>query len=228
MTIDVLSQTPQITFYNGDCMDFMKDLPDKAFDLAIVDPPYGLGAGDYRRGGTQYGNSKAPCKQYDRKNWDGSAPQMEYFAELRRISNNQIIWGANHFISNLPIDSPCWIVWDKDNGDNGYADCELAWTSFQSAVRKIKYTWNGMIQQNMKEKEVRIHPTQKPVQLYRWLLKNYAKPGDTILDTHLGSASSAIAAYREGFSFTGIELDEDYYNASIKRFKEQTAQISIL
>jgi site-specific DNA-methyltransferase (adenine-specific) len=213
--------------YNMDCMEAMREMPDKAFELAIVDPPYGIGASDYKRGGTQYGNSKAKCKVYASKDWDKSAPSAEYFDELFRVSKNQIIWGANHFISKIPYDSSCWVVWDKVNGDNGYADCELAWTSFKSAVRQCTYQWHGMLQQNMKNKEKRIHPTQKPVALYEWLLTHYAKPGDKILDTHLGSGSSRIAAYNLGFDFVGYEIDKDYFVAQEERFKKHTAQIRL-
>jgi site-specific DNA-methyltransferase (adenine-specific) len=147
---------------------------------------------------------------------------------LCRVSRDQIIWGANHFISRIDdardANSPCWIVWDKDNGANDFADCELAWSSFPTAVRRFKYTWNGMLQQDMANKERRIHPTQKPVALYKWLLTNYAKEGDKILDTHLGSGSSRIAAYDLGFDFTGYELDKDYFNAQEQRFANHIAQ----
>jgi site-specific DNA-methyltransferase (adenine-specific) len=144
-----------------------------------------------------------------------------------RVSKNQIIWGANHFIERIPYGSPCWIVWDKDNGKSDFADCELAWTSFKKAVRKIKYRWHGMLQENMKNKEVRIHPTQKPVKLYEWLLLNYAQPGDVILDTHLGSGSSRIAAHNLGFDFVGFEIDKEYFDAQEKRYKEAIAQIKL-
>ena len=213
--------------YNMDCMDGMKQFPDKYFDLAIVDPPYGIGASDYKRGGTQYGNSKAKCKVYASKDWDKSAPSAEYFDELFRVSKNQIIWGANHFISRIPYDSSCWVVWDKVNGDNGYADCELAWTSFKSAVRQCTYQWHGMLQQNMKDKEQRIHPTQKPVALYKWLLMNYAKPGDKILDTHVGSASSLIACHNYGFEYIGFEIDKDYYEAAKERLDAVKSQLTM-
>ena len=209
-------------------MEGMKQFPDKYFELAIVDPPYGIGASDYKRGGTQHGNSKAKCKVYASKDWDKSAPSVEYFDELFRVSKNQIIWGANHFISRIPYDSSCWVVWDKVNGDNGYADCELAWTSFKSAVRQYTYRWHGMLQQNMKDKEQRIHPTQKPVALYKWLLMKYAKPGDKILDTHVGSASSLIACYEYGFDFIGFEIDKDYYKAAKERLEAVKNQVSML
>ena len=135
--------------------------------------------------------------------------------------------GANHFISKIPFDSHCWIVWDKENGENDFADCELAWTSFESAVRKFEFRWAGMLQKNMKNKEVRIHPTQKPVALYEWLLTNYAKEGDRILDTHLGSGSSRIAAYNLGFDFVGCEIDKEYFDKQEERFARHTAQTSL-
>lgn len=134
---------------------------------------------------------------------------------------------TNHFISKMPFDSSCWIVWDKDNGNTDFADCELAWTSFSTAVRKIKYRWNGMLQQNMKHKENRIHPTQKPVALYEWLLNRYAKTGDIILDTHVGSASSLIACYRTNHPYVGFELDKHYYDLSKKRLDAEMAQMRL-
>lgn len=207
------------------CMQGMKEFPDKYFDLAIVDPPYGIGEnGDknHTRG------ELAKAKNY--KAFSGNdiePPSKEYFDELFRVSKNQIIWGANHFISKMPFDSSCWIVWDKDNGDNDFADCELAWTSFDSAVRKFKYRWNGMLQENMKNKEIRMHPTQKPVALYEWLLNRYAKPNDIILDTHVGSASSLIACHNTNHKFVGFELDEYYYKLSKQRLDTEMAQMRL-
>lgn len=209
---------------NEDCMEGMARYPDKYFDLAIVDPPYGIGEDgikNHSRGGA------AKPTMYTPKNWDSSAPQKEYFNELLRVSKNTIIWGANHFIENIPhSNSSCWIVWDKDNtGD--FADCELAYTSFKTAVRMFTFRWNGMLQQDMKNKEYRIHPTQKPIALYKWLLSNYAKQGDKILDTHLGSGSSRIAAYEMGFDFTAFELDTEYFEAQEKRYKAHIAQLKL-
>ena len=212
-------------YYNMDCVEGMKQFPDKYFDLAIVDVPYGIGeCGDknHTRGGL--------AKAKDYKAFSGNdlqAPDKQYFDELFRISKNQIIWGANHFISKIPYDSHCWIVWDKDNGENDFADCELAWTSFDSAVRRLKYRWSGMLQENMKNKEFRIHPTQKPVALYEWLLSRYAKDGDIILDTHVGSASSLIACYNTNHKFVGFELDEHYYKLSKERLDREMAQINL-
>lgn len=219
----------------------MARYPDKFFDLAIVDPPYGIGedGGSNSTRGSAAGANKfkgsrnttgkgIPSTQFLNKGWDKEPPPFEYFAELQRVSRNQIIWGANHYISRLPIDSSCWIVWDKVNGETDFADCELAWTSFKTAVRKFSYTWNGMLQGDMKHREVRIHPTQKPIKLYKWLLARYAQPGNKILDTHMGSQSSRIAAYQMGFDYYGWEIDKEYFEDGNKRFKEQTAQLKLL
>ena len=215
-------------FYNMDCMEGMKEIPDKYFDLAIVDPPYGIGVDTAMRksAGTQYGNAAAPKATYHTSDWDTKSPDAEYFNELRRVTKNQILWGANHFISKIPFDSSCWIVWDKHT-NGAFADCELAYTSFDTAVRKFSFTWNGMLQGNMKNKEFRIHPTQKPVALYKWLLTNYAKPGDKILDTHVGSASSLIACYDLGFEYLGFELDEDYYRMATERLEKHKSQLNL-
>jgi len=195
-------------------MEYMATLPDNAFQLAIVDPPYGIGVNKMTLGN---GKHKIPRGLED---WDAIAPNEEYFKELFRVSSNQIIWGANHFISKFSKDSSCWIFWDKGTGSNDFADGELAWCSFKRTVRKYFQSWVGA---NAKD-YYRIHPTQKPVKLYEWLLQNYAKEGDRILDTHLGSGSSAIAAHYAGFDFTGCELDEDYYKAACKRFDHETKQ----
>lgn len=214
-------------FYNMDCMEGMKEFPDNYFDLAIVDPPYGIGAARYTRGGTQYGRAMAQSKVYGLKGWDDAKPTAYYFAELFRVSRNQIIWGGNHMAAEIAKDSPCWIVWDKMTGENGYADCELAWTSFNSAVRVFRFRWMGMLQGDMKNKEYRIHPTQKPVALYRWLLEHYAKDGDKILDTHVGSASSLIACREMGFKYVGFEIDEDYFKMAKKRLDQAENQVNI-
>jgi site-specific DNA-methyltransferase (adenine-specific) len=214
-----------IEYFNEDCMVGMARYPDKHFDLAIVDPPYGIG----ESGKTNKTRSKlAVAKNYKSFHGDDlKSPDVEYFQELMRLSKNQIIWGANHYISKIPYDSSCWIVWDKQNGENDFADCELAWTSFKTAVRRIRYKWHGMLQENMKNKEHRIHPTQKPVALYKWLLTNYAKEGDLILDTHVGSASSLIACHQLGFDAVGFELDPDYYKASKQRLESFMKQVTL-
>lgn len=203
-------------------MELMARYPDNHFDLAIVDPPYGIG----ESGKTNKSRGKL-AKSKDYKSFAGDdlkSPDVEYFNELLRVSKNQIIWGANHFISKIPFDSSCWVVWDKQNGKTDFADSELAWTSFKTAVRNFTFQWQGMLQGDMKNKEIRIHPTQKPVKLYEWLLMNYAKEGDKILDTHLGSGSIAIACHNLGFDLTACELDKDYFEAAMKRLKQHTAQ----
>ena len=213
----------KISIYNCDCMELLKQTPDNYYSLALIDPPYGIG----EDGSKNHSRGKlAKPKNY--KAFAGNdlkAPDKEFFNELFRISKNQIIFGANHFISKIPFDSSCWIVWDKDNGENDFADCELAWTSFDSAVRKFKWRWQGMLQENMKNKEDRIHPTQKPVALYAWILKNYAKQGDKIIDTHFGSGSIACAVHEANsidkmdLSLVACELDKDYFESSIQRVK---------
>jgi site-specific DNA-methyltransferase (adenine-specific) len=206
-------------------MEYMKGLEDNAFELAIVDPPYGIG----ENGSTNKSRSKLAVAQ-DYKAFAGGdiePPNLQYFQELQRVSKNQIIWGANHFCSIFGGSSSCWVVWDKMTGASDFADCELAYTSFKTAVRMFKFQWSGMLQGDMKNKEHRIHPTQKPVKLYNWLLSNYAKEGDKILDTHLGSGSSAIAAHYGGFEFVGCELDQDYYNSAVARFDSETKQVAM-
>lgn len=212
--------------FNRDCMEGMREVSDGYYDLAIVDPPYGIG--EDGKSNHSRGTVRAPSTKFAVKNWDTQTPDQTYFDELLRISKNQVIWGGNYFLDKLPIPTSCMIVWDKNNGETDFADCELAWTSFTSAVRQFTFTWNGYNQgYGQKDKEKRLHPTQKPVRLYKWLLKNYAKPGDKILDTHLGSGSSRIAAYDLGFSFTGYEIDTDYFQAQEKRFKQHISQLNL-
>jgi site-specific DNA-methyltransferase (adenine-specific) len=215
--------TDKIEITCEDNMALMARYPDKYFDLAIVDPPYGIGeSGDRNKSRGKLAISK-DYKAF--AGYDLKAPNIDYFIELKRVSKNQIIWGANHFIENiLNANSSCWIVWDKVNGATDFADSELAWTSYKSAVRNFKFQWQGMLQGDMKNKETRIHPTQKPVALYKWILDKYAKQGDKILDTHLGSGSIAIACHDYGFDLTACELDKEYYYASIKRINNHISQ----
>jgi len=209
------------TVYLMDCIEGMRKFPDKIFDLAVVDPPYGIG----EDGKSNHSRGKcAKPKLYTPKEWDKEPPSIEYFTELFRVSKNQIVWGANHFISRMPYDSSCWLVWDKENGENDFADCELAWTSFDKAVRRYKFRWAGMLQGNMKDKEIRIHPTQKPVALYDWIFTRFAEKGYLVLDTHLGSGSSRIAANKAGLDFVGFEIDREYYDNGNKRFKNFVSQ----
>jgi site-specific DNA-methyltransferase (adenine-specific) len=211
--------------FNIDCMECMAQYPDKYFELAIVDPPYGIGEDGLKN----HSRGKATkATLYTPKSWDSSAPKKDYFIQLLRISKYVIVWGANHFIENIPYaNSSSWIVWDKQNGHNDFADCELAYTNHNTAVRKFTFRWAGMLQGDMKNKEIRVHPTQKPIKLYKWILTNYAKPGDKILDTHLGSGSSRIAAYDMGFDFVGFELDKEYFDASCKRFDTFKQQLKL-
>ena len=210
---------------NADCMDIMKDYEDNHFDLAIVDPPYGINA-DVKNNTDkkQSKKSASKSKKYGDQRWDSCIPTEEYFAELKRISKKQIIWGANFF--NL---QGGMLYWHKNVTMPTYSTGELAYLSWLNKIDFVEITWHGMLQYDMKNKEDRIHPTQKPIMLYRWLLKNYANKEDKILDTHLGSGSSAIAAFYYGCKeFVGMEIDENYFKASIKRIKQQTAQIKLL
>ena len=210
MTKNIISEV-----YNMDCVAGMREYPDKYFDLAIVDPPYGIGAENHA------GNADNGWKQWDKKAWDSSIPNEEYFTELFRVSKNQIIWGGNYFANLLP-NSQGWIFWDKGQRNFSLADGELCWTSFKKSLRVF-----GMSRAKSKASigYNKIHPTQKPVELYDFCL-NFAKleQGDKILDTHLGSGSSRIACYRNGFDFVGFELDKDYYEAQEKRFKTELMQ----
>ena len=220
---------PFLSLFHADCMEIMKQYPDKYFGLCIVDPPYGIGM-DKTHFKTKSSNSKPT--DYNAKDWDSAIPNKEYFAELMRVSKNQIIWGGNYFVENL-TNSSCWLVWDKDNGDSIHADCELAWTSFKTGVRKIKWLWHGMRQQNMKNKETRIHPTQKPIALYDWILKNYAEPNQKLLDTHFGSGSIALAVDKANrldkmnLHLTACEIDKEYIDKAIKRISESIKQCTL-
>lgn len=207
-------QNPHL-FINGDCMEYMKTMPDKYVDLCICDPPYGInliGANVYK--------NKSDSNTVFNTEWDKSIPDKAYFEELMRVSKEQIIWGGNHFLNYLGY-CKAPIIWDKLNGDSPYADGEMAWTSngLPRNLKIWKHQWCGAFKDSERGAE-KIHPTQKPVALYKWLLKNYAKQGDKILDTHVGSASSLIACYDMGFDYIGFEIDEEYYNAAQKRIAE--------
>lgn len=215
----LLSSDPKIQALNVDNMELMADKPDKFWDLAIVDPPYGIDI--TKQGLGQGGGLYRKPKKYKRGEWDSAVPKKEYFDELKRVSTNQIIWGGNYF--NLGP-TPCFLFWDKNNGGSDFADGELAWTSFTSPVRKFKFTWSGFIQDDMKNKQQRIHPTEKPVKLYEWLLTKYAKPGFKILDTHGGSMSIAIACYNLGFDLDICEMDADYFKDATDRVKAHIAK----
>ena len=210
MTKDIISEV-----YNMDCVAGMRQYPDNHFDLAIVDPPYGIGISGQKE---KKQGKKSDRKYHEEKNWDSSIPEKEYFLELFRVSKNQIIWGANYFVEHLFQGKKGWIVWDKAQHGLTMSDCELAFSSFDFPTRIFKQNRVILLQEGT------IHPTQKPIKLYEWILMNYAKEGDKILDTHLGSGSSRIAAYRNGFDFVGFEIDKDYYEAQEKRFKTELMQ----
>jgi site-specific DNA-methyltransferase (adenine-specific) len=195
-----------IKFYNTDNIRFMKTKADNYYDLAIVDPPYGINASKRK---SYFSNNK---KQYKEKEWDNAIPTSEYFEQLFRVSKNQIIWGGNYFIEHLHS-SKCWITWDKMNGTNDMPDCELAWTSFNTKMR--------LFQMHHFSKDVkfeRIHQTQKPVKLYRWMLQEFAEPDFKIIDTHGGSFTHAIAAEIEGFSLDIMDIDKEYYESGLTQY----------
>lgn len=222
------------TVYNVDCMEYMRTLPNKAFDLAIVDPPYGINIGTAAGGarlckigganpfgGKKNQSGRSLClspktyKAFD----DSHTPDADYFEQLKRVAKRMIIWGGNYFLDFLGA-TECLIVWDKRRRGLNFADCEIAWTNIKQPCRIYEFKWNGMLQENMKDKEERIHPTQKPVALYKWLLSKYAKAGDKILDTHVGSGSIRIACDEMGFEFVGCEIDKVYWELQEKRYSE--------
>ena len=215
--------TDKIEITNEDNMELMARYPDNYFDLAIVDPPYGINA-DKKNSSRklQSKKSSALSKDYGSQEWDSNVPTEKYFRDVIRVSKHQIIWGINYY----PYDflSGGRIYWDKCVTMPTYSDGELALCTKINSIKSYQFAWHGMIQGDMKNKEVRIHPTQKPVKLYEWILMNYAKEGDKILDTHLGSGSIAIACHNLGYELTACELDQDYYEATIKRINNHIAQ----
>ena len=205
-----------INLYNEDCLEAMKRMEDGKYSLAIVDPPYGI-----KRDG-HHEDIKYGWKKHLFKKWDSSPPKKEYFDELFRVSKNQIVFGGNYFVEYLRS-SKCWLYWNKGQPNQlDMSDGELAWTSFDKVLREIIIN-----RCHIKKYGGTIHPTQKPVELYRWILSNYAKQGDTILDTHLGSGSIAIACHDMGFSLDGYELDVDYFEAASKRLREHQRQLKL-
>ena len=199
-----------INLYNQDCMEAMAGFADNQFDLAIVDPPYGIDAGKMTMGSGKHQFKKG-------KDWDNSAPSDEYFYELFRVSKEQIIWGGNYF--NLQLNNN-WIIWDKLNPNLSFSEAELAWCSIRKNIRIFKRLSTLSDYDGVKR-----HPTQKPIKLYEWLLMKYAEEGNKILDTHLGSGSIAIACHNLGYDLTGYEIDTEYYEAAIKRLKQHQSQI---
>ena len=203
----------------ADCLDILKRLPDKCVDLVLTDPPYGI---NVAKTGKVGGEKLAPVKDYGAKKWDEYIPDRELFNEVLRVSKHAIIFGGNYFVEYL-TNSSCWLVWNKLNTGN-FADCELAWTNFNTAVRKYDYLWNGMLQENMKEKEIRIHPTQKPVGLFMKILQDYSNENDLILDCFSGSGTTAVACHNLKRRFICIEKDPEYYRASCERLEQAQKQ----
>lgn len=215
------------TIINADCMDVLKQLPDKCVDLVLTDPPYGI---NYDKkaskvSGTYQGKGLAPRGIYKISNWDSSILSDKIFNEIVRVSKNQIFFGGNYFANLLP-NSKCWLVWDKHK-EGCWADCELAWTSFSLPVKKYDFLWNGMLQQNMKNKEKRIHPTQKPADLFGMILRDFSSENNIILDPFSGSGTTAVACHKLGRRFICIEKDPDYWAASVKRLDEERRQMTI-
>ena len=209
--------TDKIQITNEDNMELMSRYPDNYFDLAIVDPPYGIERGGQTETFTK--QKKHKRKAHLKKQWDSEIPKKDYFRELERVSKNQVIWGGNYFVEHLDKGTMGWIVWFKGQMGLSMSDCELAYSSFQRATRVVNINRGDLARQNT------IHPTEKPIRLYQWILDNYAKKGDKILDTHLGSGSIAIACHNLGFELTACELDKEYFNASIKRIENHILQI---
>ena len=217
---------PFLSLFHADCMEIMKQYPDKYFDLAVVDPPYGI---NISNGGSYYNlKGKRPNNPHTKKDWDKSIPPPEYFEELFRVSKNQIVWGGNYMTEFLPP-SRCWIFWDKMKFVDNYADGELAWTSFDRNTKKVEIQHHGFLTKDGKS----IHPTQKPVMLYEWTLMNFAKEGDKILDTHFGSGSIALAVDKANrldkmnLHLTACEIDKEYIDKAIKRISESIKQCTL-
>jgi site-specific DNA-methyltransferase (adenine-specific)/modification methylase len=206
------------TLYLGDCMDILPTLP--KVDAVITDPPYGIGADKNLRANKKHGNAAALSKDYGDSNWDEKPPSNDLIDLVIKSGNLSILWGGNYF--GLPA-SQCWLVWDKENGNNGYADCELAWTNMDKAVRRIKWRWAGMLQQDMQNKENRVHPTQKPIQVMSWCIDQAGNP-QTILDPFMGSGTTGVAAIQMGRKFIGIEREPKYFDIACKRIEQAVAQ----
>jgi len=215
-----------INITNEDNMELMSRYPDNHFELAIVDPPYGIGFGAFNRTNKASDGTRIKADKYKNSNWDDGIPTEQYFKELFRVSKNQIIWGGNYFPFIWSYGGKGFIYWHKGNPVPNFADGELAWTSFNKVAKQFNFRYYGNLEGNTSSSK-KHHPTQKPRQLYNWLLDNYAQPGDKILDTHLGSGSIAIACFERGFELTACELDKEYFDASIKRIKENTIQKSL-
>lgn len=215
-----------INLIHGDCLQAMKAMQDKQFDLAIVDPPYGIGFGEFNRTNKASKGERYKADKYKNSNWDDDIPSDEYFSELMRISKNQIVWGGNYFPYLWKNGCKAFVYWHKGNPVPNFADGELAWTSFNKVAKQLDYRYYGNLEGNSSASD-KIHPTQKPIFLYKWLLENYAEKGDKIIDTHLGSGSIAIACWDLGYDLTAYEIDADYYEKTCKRFKNHSSQMAL-
>ena len=216
----------QIEITNEDNMELMARYPDNHFELAIVDPPYGIGFGEFNRTNKATNGDRIKANKYKQGDWDSGIPNEKYFKELQRVSTNQIVWGGNYFPYLWKTGCKGFIFWHKANPVPNFSDGELAYTSFNTVARMFDFKYYGNLEGNTSASK-KYHPTQKPVKLYEWLLMNYAKEGDKILDTHLGSGSIAIACHNLGFDLTACELDKDYYDAAMKRLKQHQSQLTM-
>ena len=215
-----------LTITNEDNMELMARYPDNYFDLAIVDPPYGIDFSNFNRTNKTTDGTRVKANKYKNSNWDDSIPTDAYFIELQRVSKNQIVWGGNYFPILWNYGCKGFIFWNKGNPVPNFADGELAWTSFNKVAKQFDFRYYGALQGKTSADD-KIHPTQKPKELYKWLLDNYAKPGDKILDTHLGSGSIAIACHDYKFDLTACELDKEYFDKTMERIKNHTNQTKL-
>lgn len=222
---EVLNGSSPWAVVHGDCLDAMRGLPDGCVDAVVTDPPYGIGA-DARqavRGGKRHGAAIAESKDYGLVGWDGERPAPEAFDLMLRVGRECVIFGGNYFADLLPPSSS-WVVWDKENGDNGYADVELAWTSHKRAARKVRWRWHGMLQDARLPKEEREHPTQKPLGLMLWVVENYTSPGNLVIDPYCGSGTTGVACVQRNRRFLGIEREKSYVEIARRRIADAAAQ----
>lgn len=215
-------QDDSVTLYHADCFDVMREMVTYSVPLIVTDPPYGINENN-KKNLSRSGLAKP--KDYGDFEWDKQPLDKKYFYEIFRVSLNQIIFGGNYYTAYLS-GSSCWLVWDKDNGQTEFADCELAWTSFQTAVRKFRWRWSGFRQEDMKHKETRFHPTQKPLPLMKWVLANYSQPEDIILDPFMGSGTTLVAAKELGRRAIGIDKSKKYCDIAIERLRQECLPIN--
>ena len=210
----------------GDCLEVMRDMPDNSVDLVLTDPPYGIGNNiTYRKNQC---SKRARSKDYGAYKWNNEIPSKQIFSEILRTGEDQVIWGGNYFLDyGLLKATPAWLVWDKKNDTSSFAKCELAWTSYAHAIKIYRYLWNGMLQENMGSKEVRYHPTQKPLELMEWCIENYSKPNDLIFDPFCGSGTTCVAAKRLGRRYIGIDISEEYCDIARKRLEAEEKGITV-